>query len=78
MHIDGLGDALRYGIHYLFPMTHHVTNGPEYLDNQQDFYREPGEDYMTNPYVVASRDGVPTVDSIIRRLHQEQEAEYWS
>lgn len=78
MHIDGLGDALRYGIHYLFPMTHHVTNGPEYLDNQQDFYREPGEDYMTNPYVVASRDGVPTVESIIRRLHQEQEAEYWS
>lgn len=79
MHIDGLGDCIRYGIHHLFPMTHHQQTGPEYLDNQQDFYREPGEDYMnSNPYVVSSRDGVPSVESIIRRLHQEQDSEYWS
>jgi len=77
-HIDGLGDCIRYGIHYLFPMTHAQPNMPEYLDGEQSFYAEPGEAYMNDPAVINSVNGVPTVAALIRRIEQQQDEEYWS
>jgi hypothetical protein len=76
-HIDGLGDCIRYGIHYLFPMTHAQSGLPEYIDGDSSFYQEPGADYMRDPAIINSRDGVPTVEALIRKVHQDQD-EYWS
>jgi hypothetical protein len=77
-HIDGLGDCIRYGIHYLFPMTHEVTGLPEYLDSTNDYHREPGHDYLSENTVVRSVDGVPTVDWLIKRHFQDQGEETWN
>jgi hypothetical protein len=44
-HIDGLGDALRYGIHHLFPITHEQTI-KEYVGMDKRFMRVPGQEYM--------------------------------
>jgi hypothetical protein len=44
-HIDGLGDALRYGIHHLFPITHEQTI-KEYVGMDQRFMRVPGQEHM--------------------------------
>lgn len=76
-HIDGLGDCIRYGIHYLFPMTHETTGMAEYVDGVNDFYMEPGSDYLTENTVIKSHDGVPTIDYLIRRMEQEQADETW-
>ena len=76
-HIDGLGDCIRYGIHYLFPMTHAQPAMPEYIDGNQAHYVEPGNDYMKDPNIINTVDGVPTVEAIIRRLHRQQDEEYW-
>ena len=76
-HIDGLGDCIRYGVHYLFPMTHHQsTNMPEYLDGDSSFYVTPGREYMT-PDIIMTRNGVPTVESLIRKIELEQGDESW-
>ena len=44
-HIDGLGDALRYGIHHLFPITHEQTI-KEYVGMDKRFMQVPGQEYM--------------------------------
>lgn len=75
-HIDGLGDALRYGIHYLFPMQHNQPSMPEYLDSEQGYYEEPGSAYIRDPNIINTVNGVPTVEALLRRLHQEQD-ESW-
>jgi hypothetical protein len=76
-HIDGLGDCIRYGIHYLFPMTHHVsTNMPEYIDGDSSFYVAPGNEYMSQD-VIMTRNGVPTVEGLIRKIELEQGDESW-
>jgi hypothetical protein len=76
-HIDGLGDCIRYGVHYLFPMTHHqATNLPEYIDGDNSFYAEPGNEYMTQD-VIKTRNGVPTVEYLIRKVEQEGQDETW-
>ena len=77
-HIDGLGDCIRYGIHYLFPMTHAQPSMPEYLDGEGYNYSEPGGDYMRDPAIINSVNGVPTVEALIRKIHREQDEEYWS
>jgi hypothetical protein len=77
MHIDGLGDCLRYGIHYLYPMTHATSSLPEYLDGDNGFYQEPGSNYMKDPAIINTKDGVPTVESLLRRTQKEFEEEYW-
>ena len=76
-HIDGLGDCIRYGIHYLFPMSHDVSGMPEYLDGDASFYQEPGENYMRDPNIINSVNGVPTVESLIRKLSQEQDESWY-
>ena len=47
-HIDGLGDCIRYGIHYLFPITHHSLGMKEYVGMDQRLARQqqPGVNYM--------------------------------
>ena len=76
-HIDGLGDCIRYGIHYLFPMTHASTGLPEYLDGDSSYYIEPGKEYM-NQDIIRTRDGVPTVEYLIRKMNGETEDESWT
>ena len=46
-HIDGLGDALRYGIHHLFPITY-GRSFPEYVGMDQRFARanDPANKYL--------------------------------
>ena len=77
-HIDGLGDCIRYGIHYLFPMTHDTSGMPEYIDNTAGQYFEPGSDYMRDPNIISSVNGVPTVEALIRKMQQDQGDEFWT
>jgi len=78
MHIDGLGDALRYGIHYLFPMTHDHAGGAEYLDGMERYDLEPGFEYLTETNTPKTRDGVPTIDHLIKtRFEQQFDDELW-
>lgn len=46
-HIDGLGDALRYGIHHLFPITHEQKFA-EYIGMDQRYAKmsDPANKYM--------------------------------
>lgn len=46
-HIDGLGDALRYGIHHLFPITYE-QNIPEYVGMDPRYSRanDPANKYL--------------------------------
>ena len=76
-HIDGLGDCIRYGIHYLFPMTHSTQGMPEYLDGDSSMYVEPGKEYMTQD-IVKSVGGVPTVEYLIRKMNNDFEDESWT
>ena len=47
-HIDGLGDALRYGIHHLFPITHDSMGILEYvgMDPRYQAMSRPGLKHM--------------------------------
>jgi hypothetical protein len=77
-HIDGLGDCIRYGIHYLFPMTHDTSGMPEYIDGTAGQYFEPGSDYMRDTNIISSVNGVPTVEALIRKTQQDQGDEFWA
>ena len=77
-HIDGLGDCIRYGIHYLFPMTHAQPTMAEYIDGEQGAYQEPGSDYMRDPNIINSVDGVPTVEALLRKMTNDGSEEYWT
>jgi len=79
MHIDGLGDCLRYGIHHLFPMTHEQPTLPEYIDGDFQASVEPGSDYMRDPNARSKQDGMPTIDHLIKtRFFDQNSEEYWS
>ena len=45
-HIDGLGDAMRYLIHHLFPITHNTSPVPDYQVADPGAYRRPGSEYL--------------------------------
>jgi hypothetical protein len=75
-HIDGLGDCIRYGIHFLAPMTHAQSAMPEYLDGDSSYYVEPGKEYMTQD-IIKSINGVPTVEALIRKIELDQGDESW-
>jgi hypothetical protein len=47
-HIDGLGDALRYGIHHLFPITHDTHGQVDYITSDPRAQRNPGSEHQ--PY----------------------------
>jgi len=76
-HIDGLGDALRYGIHYLFPMQHEQPILPEYLDGDFQQSVEPGHEYMMDPNARSRVDGMPTIDSLIKQNFFPESDESW-
>ena len=63
-HIDGLGDCIRYGIHYLFPITHHSLGIKEYVGTDQRYARQnqPGVNYMPESPLYP---GGPTWDEIM-------------
>jgi hypothetical protein len=77
MHIDGLGDALRYGIHYLYPMTHAQSSMPEYLDGVDDYHLEPGHAYLTENTIRRKVDGVPTVETLLRKTFEDQDESWY-
>lgn len=62
-HIDGLGDALRYGIHHLFPITHD-QRFPEYVGMDPRYARanDPANKYMPESPLYP---GGPTWEEII-------------
>ena len=79
MHIDGLGDCIRYGIHHLFPMTHETIGGAEYLDGMDRYDLEPGFTYLTENNTQKTKDGVPTVDHLIKtRFEEEYSDDNWN
>jgi hypothetical protein len=71
-HIDGLGDCIRYGIHHLFPMTHDHSGGAEYIDGMERYDLEPGYEYLTETNTPKSKDGVPTIDYLIKTRFEGQ------
>jgi len=77
-HIDGLGDCIRYGIHHLFPMVHDHAGGAEYLDGMERYDLEPGFEYLTETNTPKTRDGVPTIDHLLKtRFEQQFDDEAW-
>lgn len=63
-HIDGLGDCIRYGIHYLFPITHESIGIPEYIGMDQRLVNRhrPGVEHMPHSPLYP---GGPTWEEII-------------
>ena len=61
-HIDGLGDALRYGIHHLFPVVHeNKYNIGEYVGMDQRYRQIPGVEYLPDSPLF---EGGPTYEEI--------------
>jgi hypothetical protein len=75
-HIDGLGDAIRYGIHYLFPITHESVGIPEYVGMDQRLVRHtrPGVQHMPDSPLYP---GGPTWEEIING-EQVEDHMIWS
>ena len=63
-HIDGLGDALRYGIHHLFPVRHDDLGLPEYVSTDPRLVAQtaPGVKYLPESPLYK---GGPTWDEIM-------------
>ena len=76
-HIDGLGDALRYGIHHLFPITHESTGIKEYVGMDQRIARQnvPGREYMPDSPLYP---GGPTWEEIINGTETNEDYATWS
>jgi hypothetical protein len=69
-HIDGLGDCIRYGIHYLFPITHDSVGIPEYvgMDPRLQNRNRPGTEHMPDSPLYP---GGPTWEEIMNGDQQE-------
>jgi hypothetical protein len=76
-HIDGLGDALRYGIHHLFPITHDQPSIPEYVGMDQRIARQniPGREFMPESPLYP---GGPTWEEIINGTETNEDYATWS
>ena len=76
-HIDGLGDCIRYGIHYLFPIQHDNNIGiPEYVGMDQRLARQnrPGLNHMPDSPLYP---GGPTWEEIMNG-EQVEDYQVWS
>jgi hypothetical protein len=75
-HIDGLGDAIRYGIHHLFPITHDSVNVPEYVNSDSKLKRmnQPGRDYMPESPLYP---GGPTWEEIMLGEEVDEDHAKW-
>jgi hypothetical protein len=69
-HIDGLGDCIRYGIHYLFPITHESSGLAEYvgMDPRLQNRSRPGTEHMPDSPLYP---GGPTWEEIMNGDQQE-------
>jgi hypothetical protein len=69
-HIDGLGDCIRYGIHYLFPITHDSLGIGEYvgMDPRLQSRVRPGLEHMPDSPLYP---GGPTWEEIMNGDQQE-------
>jgi len=76
-HIDGLGDALRYGIFHLFPITHGDSNIKEYVGMDQRYARmnRPGLEHMPDSPLYP---GGPTWEEIINGDEADTDYATWS
>ena len=76
-HIDGLGDCIRYGIHYLFPITHDSMGIAEYvgMDPRLQDRLRPGVQHM--PYSPLYPGG-PTYEEILSGDELEKDYMSWS
>lgn len=76
-HIDGLGDCIRYGIHYLFPIVHESIGIPEYVGMDPRLVRQsrPGVQHMPDSPLYP---GGPTMEEILGMTEQEQDYQVWS
>jgi hypothetical protein len=76
-HIDGLGDCIRYGIHYLFPITHDSLGIAEYVGMDQRFAsrNRPGTQHMPHSPLYP---GGPTWEEIISGDELEKDHMSWS
>ena len=76
-HIDGLGDAIRYGIHHLFPITHEMMNFPEYvgMDPAKARLGMPGLNHMPDSPLYP---GGPSWEEIISGNDNQDDYQVWS
>ena len=76
-HIDGLGDCIRYGIHYLFPITHESVGIPEYVGMDQRYQQrlKPGIQHMPDSPLYP---GGPTMEEIIGMTEQDKDYQVWT
>lgn len=75
-HIDGLGDCIRYGIHYLFPITHESSGIAEYVGMDQRLANRmrPGTEHMPDSPLYP---GGPTWEEIMNG-EQQEDYQVWS
>lgn len=76
-HIDGLGDCIRYGIHYLFPIQHESIGIPEYVNTDPRLQRalQPGVQHMPHSPLYP---GGPTIEEILGMSEQERDYQTWN
>lgn len=69
-HIDGLGDCIRYGIHYLFPIRHDSLGLAEYvgMDQRLAGHGRPGTNHMPDSPLYP---GGPSWEEIMNGEQQE-------
>lgn len=75
-HIDGLGDCIRYGIHYLFPITHTSLGLPETLTTDRRYQRmnTPGIEHMPHSPLF---EGGPTWEEILNGDDSQEDYMKW-
>jgi hypothetical protein len=75
-HIDGLGDCIRYGIHYLFPIEHESSGIAEYvgMDSRLTRQNNPGLKHMPDSPLYP---GGPTWEEIMNG-EQQEDYQVWS
>lgn len=77
-HIDGLGDAIRYGIHHLFPIQHESLPGDigEYVNSDQRLIRrmQPGTQHMPASPLFP---GGPTYEEILGMTETDKDYMTW-
>lgn len=72
-HLDGLGDALRYLIHHLFPIQHNQPNMPDYQTNDTRFNHQPGSEYRKQGI---AGPGTPTIEELLNPYGAEDNTDY--
>ena len=70
-HIDALGDALRYGIHHLFPLRHITRNQSEYVSSSTNQSHHPGARFLKRG---AAGWGTPTWEEIFKGINEHHDS----